>query len=290
MFSLKLENKNGNIIDLNDSVKYQVWSCTGLNPPSADIFTSKSPNRKGLKYNGSTLYERNIVITIEILGDVEVNRNSLYEWIDTENYVKIHYQNGVKNVYCEGYVQDCEIDLFTDKEVVSLVIICPDPYWKDLREIATEISTLLKQFTFPFAIDAKGVPFSTIRKTNDTNIYNSGADTGCQIKITCNGEIENLIIYDKNDLTKQFRINTILQQNWIVVIDTDSSPKTCKAYKPDGNIESLLKYVTGGSDGDNLPPAWFTIKKGYNTFGYYATSGEEDVEMVISFTNKYLGV
>lgn len=290
MFSLKLENKNKNIIDLNDSVNYQVWSCTGLNPPSAEIFTSKSSNRKGLRYNGSSLYERNIVITIEILGDVEVNRNALYEWIDTENYVKVRYQNGVKNAYCEGYVQDCEINLFTEKEVVSLTIICPDPYWKDLQEMATEISLLLKQFIFPFAIDEKGIPFSTSKITNETNIYNSGADTGCQIKITCNNEVENLIIYDKIDLTKQFRINTTLQAGWIVVIDTDGSPKTCKVYKPDGSVESLLKYVTGGSDGDKLPPAWFTIRKGHNTFGYLATSGADNVEMVISFTNKYLGV
>lgn len=290
MFGFQLENENASVVDLNDRVRYQIYDITGLNPPSAEIFTSKSPNRKGSKYNGSTLNERNLVVMVKILGNIEANRNFLYSWIDTENYVKIRYQNGEKNVYCEGYVQDCDIHLFTDNEVASLVIICPDPYWKDLQEIETDISTLLKQFTFPFAIDKNGVPFSTLRENNETNIFNSGAETGCQIKITCSGEVKNLIIYDKNDLSKQFRINHTLEENWVVVIDTDGSPKTCKAYKPDGSVESLLKYVAGGSPEDNLPPAWFTIKKGHNTFGYSAESGAEDVEMVISFTNKYLGV
>lgn len=283
MFGVQLENVNSNIVDLNDNINYQIIDITGLNPPSAEIFTSKSPNRKGLKYNGSSLNERNVVLTIKILGDIEANRNNLYAWIDTENYVKIRYQNGLKNVYCEGYVQDCDIHLFTDNEVVSLVIICPDPYWKDMQEIVSDISTLLRQFRFPFAIDKVGVPFSTIRENNETNIYNGGAETGCQIKIICNDEVKNLVIYDGNDTSRQFKINHTLQKNWIVVIDTDGSPKTCKAYKPDGTIENLLKYVTN-------EPTWFTLKKGHNLFGYQAESGEEDLQMIISFTNKFLGV
>ena len=123
MFGLQLENINSNIVDLNDSVRYQVIGVTGLNPPSAEIFTSKSPNRKGLKYNGSTLNERNVVISIRLLGDIELNRNFLYTWIDTENYTKIRYQKGLKNVYCEGYVQDCDIDLFTENEIVEFEVV-----------------------------------------------------------------------------------------------------------------------------------------------------------------------
>lgn len=284
MFKLQLENINSNVVNLHDEINYQIVGVDGLVMPSAEIFTSKSPNRKGSKYNGSTLNERNIVISIKILGDIEANRNALYDWIDTESFVKVRYQNGLKNVYCEGYVQDCEIPLFAESEIVSLAIICPDPYWRDLQEIATDISTLLKHFTFPFAITAdEKIPFSTIRENNETNIFNGGAETGCHIKIICNGAIKNVVIYDGNDTSKQFKINTTLQANWIVVIDTDGSPKTCKAYKPDGTTENLLKYVSGN-------PTWFTLKKGNNLFGYQAESGEEDIEIIISFTNKYLGV
>lgn len=287
MFGLQLENINSNIVDLNDNIKYQVVGITGLNPPSAEIFTSKSPNRKGSKYNGSTLNERNIVISIRILGDIEANRNFLYSWIDTENYTKIRYQNGLKNVYCEGYIEDCDIDLFTEMQIVSLAVLCPEPYWKDLNEIVVEISNTLKQFTFPFAIDSVGVPFSTIKEVSDTTIFNSGAETGCEIKIFCNGEVENITIYDAKDTSKRFCINTSLEAKSIVIIDTDGSPKTCKVYKPNGNVESILKYVNGG---DNLPPTWFTIKKGHNVFGYTADSGLKNAEITISFTNKYLGV
>lgn len=286
MFSLKLENENANIVDINDNVNYVVLAVSGLNPPAASIFTAKSPNRKGVKYNGSTLNERNIVITIKILGDIEANRNALYAWTDTEQYCKVYYKNGLKNVYCEGHVQDCKIDLFTDNEVVDLAIICENPYWKDLQEISADISNVLKQFTFPFAIDSNGVPFSTLRDSNTTNILNVGAETGIRITVRSNGEVKNLVIFDAKEATEQtgaFRLNMTLQAGETVVIDTEASPKTCKLYKPDGTVENVLKYV-----GAN--PTWFTLKKGINAFGFFADNGTTNAEITIGYTNKFLGV
>lgn len=283
MFELKLENINANVVNINDNVNYLVLGCSGLTPPSASIYTGKSPNRKGVKYNGSTLNERNIVLQIKILGDVEKNRNALYEWIDTEQYCKVYYRNETKNVYCEGHIQDCDADFFTDNEIISIAILCENPYWKDLQTISAEISSLLKQFTFPFAIDNAGIPFSTIRESNVTTIINSGAETGVKITLICNGDISNFTLFDAQDTTKRFVINTTLPDGWVVMINTEGSPKTCIATKPDGTTVNLLKYV-----GNN--PTWFTLKKGYNIFGFAADSGLADAEVLIGYENKYLGV
>lgn len=283
MFSLRLENESANIVDINDGVRYIVTAVSGLNPPSASIFTAKSPNRKGAKYNGSTLDVRNIVLTIKILGDIEQNRNALYDWVDTEQYVKIYYKNEVKNVYCEGYVEDCDVDMFTDNEIMNVAIICDNPYWNDLLEIRADISTLLKHFTIPFAIDAIGAPFSTIRESNVTSIFNSGAETGVQLYIHTTGEVKNLVIYNATNTTKKFMLRYTIPENWTIVIDTDGSPKTCKAYKPDGTVQNMMPFV-----GAN--PEWFTLKKGYNKFSYAAEFGDSNVSISVRFTNKYLGV
>lgn len=282
MFELKLENSNGDIINIDDGIKYVITDITGLNPPSASLFTSKSPNRKGAKYNGSTLDERTVIIAIKLLGNIEVNRNALYNWIDTEQYVKIYYRNDVKNVYCEGHIYECEFTPFTDNEVITVAITCEDPYWKDLNDIVVEISNITNKFTFPFAI-SEPIPFSDYKENSDTTIFNPGNETGLKIIIECTGDIENLRIFDANDTSKIFRLNTTLKEGWLVEIDTDSSPKTVKAYKGDGSVENLLKY-TGGK------VTWHTLKKGYNTFGYSADSGGHNVEMNITFTTKYLGV
>lgn len=282
MFELKLENSNGNIVDIDDGVKYMITDVTGLNPPSASIFTSKSPNRKGLKYNGSTLNERVVTITIKLLGNIQANRNYLYDWIDTEEYVKIHYRNDMKNVYCEGHIEECDFDIYTNDEVITLAIICADPYWKNLQDIITEITNLIKQFTLPVSI-SEPTPFSTIRNENTTTIFNSGAETGFKFTIKCLDEVDGLTIFDPNDTTKRFEINMTIPRNTTVIIDTDSSPKKVQLINVDGSVENILKYV-----GRN--PTWFTLKRGNNSFGYEAEGGNSNVEITISFTNKYLGV
>lgn len=283
MFKLKLENENNNIVDLNDYKRFLIMSYSGFNPPSATIFTSKSANMKGSKYNGSTLDERTIVISIKILGDIVENRNYLYDWIDSEQYVKIYYQNDVKNVFCEGHIEEAEIDMCNDNQVINLVILCEDPYLKDLKEIKADLSKILNQFTFPFAIDKNGIPFSTLKENNVINIFNSGAETGVLFFITCNGTVENLMIYDAKNTAKRFLIKTTLLKNWVVLIDTASSPKTCIANLPDGTSINLLKFV-----GNN--PTWLTLKKGNNVLGFSADTGENNVNINISTFKKYLGV
>ncbi len=282
MFGLELENSSGSVVNINDGVNYEVLHVSGLTPPPASVFASKSPNRKGRKKHGSTLDYRAIVIQIKIHGDIEKNRNNLYAWTDTEEEIKVLYRNDTKNVFCVGTVTECEIDIFTDNEVVNLAIECDNPYWQDLQEISADISALLKQFTFPFAIDAAGVPFSTMREDNTTNVFNAGAETGVKITVKCKGVLSNLRIYDANDTTKQFQINYTFAENWTIEIDTENSPKTVKAIKPDGSVINLLKFVSNN-------PTWFTLKKGNNLFGYTAT-GIEYAEIAIGFRNKYLGI
>ena len=283
MFELKLENSNANIVDLNDGEHYEVISVSGLTPPSASLFTSKSPNKKGLKHNGSSLNERVLVIEIKLHGNIEESRNALYSWIEPEQYSKVYYRNGLKNVYCEGYVQDCPIDLFTNNEIVNVEIICGNPYWMDLQEIFVDISNTLKQFVFAFAIDSVGIPFSTLKESNITNIFNAGAETGMQFIIRCTEPITSLTIYDADNTSRQFKLNHTFDVDWQIIIDTEGSPKTCKAIKPDGTVLNILRYVSGN-------PTWFSLKKGNNRFGYIANNGAAAVEMSVGFTNKYLGV
>lgn len=281
MFELLFENSNGKIININDGVNYEVIEFEGFNPPPASLYTSKSPNRKGSKKNGSTLNERTLLIQIKLHGDIESKRNDLYEWTDTETELKVYYKNGVKNIYCEGTVTDCSVPVCTDNEIVTVAIVCADPYLKDLQEMVTEISNLLKQFTFPFAIDSNGIPFSTLRNNNITNVFNAGAETGAIIRVKALAEVSNISLFDSNDATKIFQINMTLNENEIVEIDTERSPRTVKLIKTDGSIINILRYI-----GHN--PTWFQLKKGNNLFAFSA-SDTGSVEVTFSFTTKYLG-
>lgn len=284
MIKLELENESKKVINIDDDVNYQLILATGFTSPSAEIFRSKSPNKKGSKYNGSTLNERYITLVIKILGDVEVNRNKLYTWIDSEQYVKINYQNKLKNVYCEGYIEESDIPMFDDNETITVNLVCPDPYWKDLESIYTDISTLVSEFTFPFAIDKEGIPFSTILSDNQTNVFNAGNETGIMIQAIFSGNVTGLKIFNGNDISQyiKFKNSFTFNESDLLDINTDSSPKTITRIKADGTKENILKYVDG-------KPYWFTLKKGNNVFGYECND-ETLVDLKIMFNNKYLGV
>lgn len=283
MFSLELENEYGQVVDIDDGKRYIITGVTGLHPPSAMIYTSKSPNKKGSKYNGSTLNERFINISIKLLGDIQKNRNTLYDWIDTEQYVKIRYRGDEKNVYCEGHVEECPFETFTNNEIINIAIICENPYWQDLEAMSIAISDQIAHFVFPFAIDNTGIPFSSLKETNETVIFNAGAETGARFIIQCKGDVKNFVIFNSTDAARNFKLNTTLEAGWVVIIDTESSPKTCKAYLNDGSEINLMRYV-------GKAPTWLTLRRGTNIFGFTAESDLSNAEVSINFTNKYLGV
>lgn len=283
MFGLHLVNSQGNEVNVNDGLNYIILGIDGLNPPKATIFGAKSPNRKGVKYAGSTIGERTVSISIKPLGDVEANRNALYEWADTEQYVKILYRNGLKNVYAEGHIEECEVDFFSERETIELTILCEDPYFKEMSEIRTEISKLLRRFTFPFSIDSKGIPISILKFSNETAINNTASETGLSISIVFNGKVVNPAIYDSLDRTRYIRINGEFSEGEMLVVKTDGSPKTILKYTKDGKTENILRLAD-----KNI--AWFMLKKGLNKYEYRADEGLENMDVVFSYRRKYLGV
>lgn len=279
MFSFKLENEFNEIVDINDGEHYFVIDASGITPPSASVFTTKSYNKIGVRYNGSSVDERQIDITIKIMGDIEENRNYLYKWVDTQQKVKIYYQNGLKNVYCEGYVESCDVPLFTDNECFNISIVCPDPYWKALQDIVVLISDVEKQFTFPFAIDEVGIPFSTLKDNTITSINNYASETGIVIDVLVLNDISKLSIKNPLNPTEviELKAGKTLKKGDHLVIDTTTIPRKITL-----NGVNFLNGVK-----PNI--YWFDLKRGVNYF-MYETTNNSDIIMKVKFAEKYLGV
>ena len=80
MFSLKVENDKGAVLNLTGNNNYTVYKIEGLTPPQATVNTSVNTTTDGSKINSSRLENRNIVIYLTIDNDVEVNRINLYKY------------------------------------------------------------------------------------------------------------------------------------------------------------------------------------------------------------------
>lgn len=286
MFSLKVENAKGAILELtNDETNFQVTNVEGLNPPNATINTSDFANGDGSAFNSSKIHNREIVITVYINGDVQTNRLTLYQYFRNKNWCKIYYTDDQRDVYIEGYVQDFEAPIFTQKQVAQISILCPDPYFKDIETIVQSISKALKKFTFPFSINiGEPIAFSEIELEKITNVINeSESETGLIVNVTFMGRVDKLEIRNI-DNGQNFIIDYNFMANDKLVINCNRGSKSVILTR-DAVEYNLIPYVRSGS-------TFFQLGIGDNNFSFLADDGTSDMSVDIQFNyyKVYLGV
>lgn len=282
MYGLKVENERGNTLELTNNPNYTVYKINGLNPPQATINTSVNTTTDGSSVNSVRVGNRNIVIYTTIEGDVEVNRINLYKYFPIKKPVKLYFTNRSREVYIEGKVELIECDLFTNKQVAQISIICPKPYFKAVDELVTMFSDVSALFEFPFSIGAAGVEVSAITTNIRKSIVNIGdVDTGVIIKLFATGSVVNPIIYDVLKRT-HLKLNFTLLAGDTIVINTNVGEKSIELIR-DGMTYNAMGYMAQSS-------TWFVLSSGDNVFAYDAESGGSNLQLTFSTAVLYMGV
>lgn len=286
MFTFKVETYEKNMIRLTQNESnFQILNIIGLDPPSAQINSSSNAGMDGAGFNSSKLNPRNLVITIKINGNIEDNRIFLYNCFRTKETCKIFYENGIRNVFIEGYVESFECNLFSQNEVAQISIICLDPYFKDLKMIIDDISKIKSCFYFPFSINVdEPIPISTIEMNRITNILNaSESETGVIIEASFSNHVNDLEI--RNIKTgERLKIIYPFIENDKLTINTNKGSKKIILLR-EGKEINLISYVVKGS-------SFFRLYIGDNFFSYLVDDGENDrfVSILFKRFNIYRGV
>ena len=282
MYSLKVENDRGNTLELTDNPDYTVYKIEGLNPPQATINTSVNTTTDGSSINSVRLENRNIVIYMAIEGDIEANRINLYKYFPVKKSVKIFFNNDSRQVYIEGVVELIECDLFSNKQVAQISIICPKPYFKAAESLVTMFSDTSSLFTFPFSIAKAGIEISAITTNQRKSIINAGdVETGIIIELFATGSVVNPVLYDVLKRT-QLKLNFTMLPSDKVVINTNVGEKSIELIR-DGVSYNALGYMAQNS-------RWFTLESGDNVFTYDADSGNSNLQITFTTSILYSGV
>lgn len=280
MFQLEAEGKSGYKIRLTQNENnYQILNTEGLLPPKAEIVTTTISGVDGGRFKSSKIDMRNIVIHIKVKGNIEKNRILLYDVFDNGEPCTIYFKNGSRNVFCIGYCEDVNGDLFSINQTIQVSILCPDPFWMELSESVFDISFHKGNFTFPFSIDSKGIEFSNYVANRESKVVNIG-DVTSGLIITMNaigGAVTNPAIYNVQT-GEAFKVNTTLSDGNELVINTNVGSRG--AWK---NGSSVFKNIADGA-------SWLKVNRGGNTFTYNADSGVEFLTVKVSFNPKYKGV
>lgn len=282
MYSLKVENNRGDTLELTNNSNYTVYKIEGLNPPQATVNSSANTTTDGSKINSVRLGNRNLVIYVTIEGDVENNRINLYKYFPVKNNVKIYFTNGVRDVFIEGTVELIECDLFTNKQVAQISIICPKPYFKDVKNLVSMFGDVSSLFEFPFSIDKTGIELSAITINQRKKIINTGdVETGVIIKLFSRGTVVNPILYDVLKRT-QLKLNFTMQASDTIVINTHVGEKSIELIR-NGVTTNAMGYMAQDS-------SWFTLEAGDNIFTYDADSGNSNLQINFTTAILYSGV
>lgn len=282
MYSLKVENDRGNTLELTNNPNYTVFKIEGLNPPQANINSSVNTTTDGSNINSVRLESRNIIIYATMEGDIEASRINLYKYFPVKKTVKLYFSNNSRDIYIEGIVELIECDLFSNKQVAQISIICPRPYFKDVENLVTIFSDVSAMFEFPFSISKAGVEISTIGTNQRRSIINTGdIETGVIIKLFATGTVVNPVIYDVLKRT-YLKLNFTMLSSDTVVINTNVGEKSIEIIR-DGVTYNAMGYMAQDS-------TWFVIEAGDNVFTYDADSGNSNLQLTFTTAILYSGV
>ena len=280
MFTLKIENPSGEILELTHNKNYVVDEFEFTS--KARINLSDVAGMDGGLYNSSKSEPITGTIVLAPQFPIEQNRLNLYRYFQRGKWCRVYYSNGSIDVQIEGYVEEITPSLFSKRQTVQISIVCPKAYFEEIFESYSDISSIISTFEIPFAIEEDGVEFSYINHDVLATVINEGSvDSGVIIHITARGSIVNPIIYG-NTFGGSMKFNIELQETDQLIINTNSGERSVKLIRgvTETNVVNCL--------GDN--PTWFEVFPGENVFSYDAESGAELLSIVFRHRTKYGGI
>ena len=282
MYSLTVENTKGEQMNLTQNPDYTIINIDGLHPPDAIINTMERAGHDGSLFNSAKVDNRQIILDIAINKNACVNRNNLYRFFQSARPVRLIYNNELRGVYIDGYVQNAPIAFFEQKQTIQITIICPDPFWHSTVNVEGMTDGMEALFEFPFSIPEGGIPFSEYYGGNAAHIWNPGTvESGIIMEIRATGAATNPRIYHQNTDTF-FRVNTTLQSGDVLTIDTRPDHKKIQRVRS-GATSNLIASR-------DLNSTWLIMDPGENVYILSAASGVGNLTCQISSVTNIEGV
>ena len=282
MYNVIIENENGDQLDLMNT---KDMVCIGIDEvagASATINETENATLDGSVINSERLNSRTITISVRIFSNCGTCRELIYQHAVIKKYIKLTLINDIRSVYIEGQVKSVEADPFTQKESMTIEIVCPEPFFNEVVAVMEEFSYIIKMLHFELAIEKDGIPFGCITDTIQAEVVNTGeCDTGIIFTLVASNEVVNPKISDM-ETGEYFRLIYTMRAGEEITINTNDKNKS---------ITSLYQNVkTNLLNSRDKTSTWLKAKIGSTKFTYTTEKGFDDLEVTFKYQNKYLGI
>ena len=284
MFKMIFENKDGNQLQFGVGTPYTITEFQGLNPPTATINTNTTATLDGGIYNSAKLQMRSINVAFAIEENAEENRLAVYKVVQSKLPLRIYYQSDYLDVFIDGYVESVSIGYFDRKQIVTVSVLCPSPYFKGAQEVINELSAVTKMFHFPFYSTAAGeLVFGEIDPITSVEIDNAGSvQTGLTFQLYAKKALSDPKIY--NYQTNEFlELDVDMEAGDLITITTGQANKTVTLLR-DGVETNIFNLLSKNS-------TWLQLDVGGGVFVYQVGTGiVTNLVVTISHYDLYEGV
>lgn len=284
MYKLTLEDADGATLTFGDGQPYTISEIEGLSPPEATINLNELALIDGQQYNSAKVSARTMNIAFAIEYKAEQNRLAAYKVLRVKKPITIYYKSDLRDVWIKGYIASVNVTHFEMKQICTVSIICPFPYFRSAQEIVNELSVIVSNFHFPFyGLESNNVVFSYVQNVQNVTVENNGeVDTGLIITLYIKGNITNPKIFNYNT-GSYFGLNYSFEAGDEVTINTITGEKTVTLLR-DSETINIFNYVSEGS-------TWLQIEGWQSTFVYEVGSGSlSNIEVTFTHYDLYEGV
>lgn len=311
IYKVEAQNPKGEIVEMTltnpEKSGLNITNITGISPVGAEIYSVPFASVDGAVYAGSRVPSRNIVMEIAmhnedlgdgVIGSIEDSRLKTYNFFQLKDSVTLWFYTDRRTLSITGYVESNEVDIFSDKEVATISIICVDPWFYSVSDSSGSVSGTMGMFEFPFSTEhgngiyPERIEFGRVSVDTRTDIFYKGdIKNGVTMHIGFSGKdfhdihIMNVDTREKLDIyTDQIRLITgdPLSAGDELIISTVSGKKSAYLLR-NGIYTNVISVIDKNSD-------WLQLTKGSNVFAISSDYGVENISVDMVFSNAYAGI
>lgn len=277
---IQYENAQGKATDIN-SGNIRIFSVTGLSPISV-INTSSISGYDGAAYISSQMPMRSITILLEVLGDVETNKQKLYSIFQVKRLGTLYCRTNPRNVKIQCYTEKIDFTLTSTSMEFQVSLLCPQPYFESLDAMRKDIAAEIALWEFPWEILKEGCEFSDKSNTLFVNVPNySEIDVGMTIVFHARSKLTNpsVRIIETGEYMK---LNATMLTGDTISINSRRGHKSITLLR-DEISSNIFNTRTSGS-------TFLQLHQGNNTIRYDADSNLTGLEVTFYYTELFAGV
>lgn len=257
--------------------------CEGITSVYNDVRTSENSNMDGSTKQGITTRERFIVITAQMCGDYQNNREWLYRAFKPKTTGRLVYTEDSEAREVAYEVESVEIGTVGVVRDIIISLKCPDPFFRALDYTIIDMASWLGFFEFEHEFFEVGEAFGERKAEIIKEIENESAAKTIGITVTIQAEdnVVNPAIYhlESGDF---IRLNFTMQTGDKITITTETNDKNVYLER-----QGMKKTINQFTDEDS---EFMQLTQGTNTLKYDADSGIDYMNLRIQYKFKFLGV